>query len=365
MPDTLNVSALSHFPGAGATHCWTEDDTLMWIYVLGEVTGADIKIGHTRNPVLVRRLGEVDDEANDDTYVLLAAVHSQATGENKAKAYFRERGLTRKKGTSSRTEYFVAAEEVVEWVLWLRQQWYVSFDPTDRLEDAHEEHFSTWIPSPERRSARPPVDATKLVQDYEQLIGPLANTAWSWMPDMTASFQDYFTPPELVARAITAMGGIDGDAASHWIAQKRLRQAGVEIPEYLHTNKSAFTHDWFDRTWLNPPYGENDRWFKRAIEMMDAGITTQLCVLSPIYAFTTGIAAEIMRRSEAAIILTPTPRFHNPGDPTKDGTNLPHAIIYWGDRRREFLNAYSGTGIPVVVSWDDIDAPVLAEMVAA
>jgi hypothetical protein len=333
----------------------------MWIYVFGEVTGADIKIGHTKEPYVLRRLKIVNGEANRDRYVLLAAVHSQTSGETEAKSYFTERGLLRE--DKNREEYFWPRDEIVEWILWLRQQWYVSFDSQDDVEDAHEEHFSSWVPQPERRTVRPPEDPSRLIQD-EQRTGHLAGTAWAWMPDMTASFQDYFTDPKIVARAIEAMGGIDGDAASHWLAQKRLRKAGVVIPEYLHTNKSAFSHEWFDRTWLNPPYGENDRWFRRAIEMIDAGKTTQLCMLSPIYVFTTGIAEEIMRRSSAAIILSPTPKFYNPAFPTgydpvtgksKDGTNLPHAIIYWGPRRQEFLSAFAGTGIPVVVSWTDME----------
>lgn len=348
-------------PEAGATHCWTE---LMWIYVLGERLGADVKIGHTGKQTVAHRMKSVERaQMSSDSYVMLAAVNSTRTGEDHAKRYFTSLGYLREhKGE----EYFLPEPEVIEWILWLRQQWYVSFDPRDELGDAPEEHYSSWCPDANRRVSRPPDDPSKIVQDHHQLTGPLANTAWAWMPDMTASFQDYFTDPDLIARAIVAMGGIDGDAASHWIAHKRLRQAGVVIPDYLHSNKSAFTHEWFDRTWLNPPYGENDRWFRRAIEMMDAGITTQLCMLSPIYAFTTRIAEEIMRRSAAAIILSPTPKFHNPGDPSKDGTNLPHAIIYWGHRRHEFLTAYAGTGIPVTVSWDDISkSPQLLEGAAA
>jgi hypothetical protein len=330
----------------------------MWNYVLGEVTGADVKIGQTQKPYVRDRIKSVNGEANEDSYVLLAAVNSQAAGEKTAKAYFRERGYERKKG--SRTEYFHPTDEVVEWILWLRQQWFVSFDADDHIGDFPEEHFSSWVPQTSRRVDRPPVDESRIVQDYEQLRGPLAGTAWSWMPDMTASFQDYFTPPELVARAAEAMGGIDGDAASHWIANKRLRQSGVVVPEFLHVNRSAFSHEWFDRTWLNPPYGDNDRWFRRAIEMMDSGVTSQLCMLSPVYVFTTGIAAEIMARSSAAILLTPTPKFYNPGEPSKDGTNLPHAIVYWGDRRDEFLRAYTGTGIPFAVAWELLDVEALA-----
>jgi hypothetical protein len=79
---------------------------------------------------------------------------------------------------------------------------------------------------------------------------------------------------------------------------------------------------------------------------MDAGRTSQLCMLSPVYVFTTGVAQPIMARSAAAVLLTPTPKFYNPGEPNKTGTNLPHAIVYWGARRREFLRAYRKWGIP-------------------
>ena len=330
----------------------------MWVYVLGARGGGTIKLGSTTKERIADRLRGVNSqEMSDETYVLLAAVRCRGTGEDIAHRYFAKYRQPR----GSHKEYYDAADELVEWVLWLRQQWFTSFDDTDTWKDVYEAHPDEWIPKPGRRESRPPPDSNKLIQDYEQLTGSLAGTAWNWLPDLTSSFQDYFTPPDIVQAAFDAMGGIDLDAASHWIANKRLHLSGVEVGDYFHTNKSAFTHDWLDRVWLNPPYKNNKPWFDRAIEMMDAGRTRQLCMLSPVYVFTTGIAKPIMVRSAATVLLTPTPKFYNPGEPTKTGTNLPHAIVYWGDRRREFLRAYCPKfGIPLNLAWADLEEAACA-----
>lgn len=315
----------------------------MWIYVLGNRDGDTIKIGHTKKARVRDRMNEVKrQQMHDDSFVLLAAVRSTRNGEDITHQFFADFRQPR----GSHKEYYDAAEPLVEWVLWLRQQWFVSFKDTDTEADAYDAHPDEWVPKEDRREGRPLLDTTKLIPDNLQLVGPLAGTAWAWMPDLMLSFQDYFTPPEIVAAAAEAMGGIDLDAASHWIANRRLREHGVVVGDYFHTNKSAFTHDWAPRVWLNPPYGDNGRWFKRALQMMDAGITEQLCLLSPVYVFSTEIAKPIMSRASATILFTPTPKFHNPGDPDKTGTNLPHAVVYWGHRRREFLRCLAPFGIP-------------------
>lgn len=334
-----------------------ETGAVMWIYVLGSLDGKTIKIGHTKRVTVGSRMEEVQKEQmTDEDYVLLAAVRSTRTGENMAHKFFAEWRQPR----GSHQEYYDAAESVVEWVLWLRQQWFVSFKDTDTHADAYDAHPDDWIPKPDRRESRPPVDPSRLIPDNVQLSGPLAGTPWAWMPDLTLSFQDYFTPPELVAAAAEAMGGIDLDAASHWLANRRLHECGVEIGDYFHTNRSAFTHDWLEKVWLNPPYGENDRWFRRAIEMMDVGKTRQLCMLSPVYAFSTRIARPVLERAQASILLSPTPEFLNPGDPKLTGTNHPHVVVYWGDRRREFIRAFSEFGYPFALAWDEVEAEVVA-----
>jgi hypothetical protein len=327
---------------------------VMWVYVFGNEAGSVVKIGHTDEPTVRKRLLAMQKaEMRDDRYVLLAAVRSSKNGEDCAHAYFADYQLPR----GTHREYYIAAEPIIEWILWLRQQWYVSFADSDTQGNVLEVHPDEWIPKNGRREARPPADESKLIPDNVQLTGPLAGTGWAWMPDLTLSFQDYFTPPELVAAAAQAMGGIDLDAASHWLANRRLHEFGIKIGDYFHTNRSAFTHDWRSRVWLNPPYGENDRWFTRALEMMDAGLVKQLCMLSPVYAFTTRIATPIVSRAAAGVLFSPTPQFHNPGDASKTGTNHPHAVFYWGSRRQEFLQAFAPRyGFPFQLAWDAVAA---------
>lgn len=333
----------------------------MWIYVLGERSGADIKIGHSKERTLQGRIGSVNgSQTRDESYVLLAGMLGSTDAEKTIKRYFQE---DRREDKGRRTEYFWPSDPLIEYVLWLRAQWWTCFDEDVNQNEWEEKHHSEWVPTPERRAVRPTPDPDKLIQDYEQYKGPLAGTAWSWLPDPLTSFQDYFTVTRLddggyeapiVERASQAMGGIDLDAASHWIANRWLHQAGIEIGDYFHVNRSAMEHDWVGRVWLNPPYGDNERWFARAIEMMDEGKLEQLCMVSPVWAFTTQIASEMTRRASAAVLLSPTPKFLNPADASRTGTNQPHAVFYWGDRSADFLMAYGDIGIPFSLIWNRV-----------
>lgn len=321
---------------------------LMWIYFLGEKSGRDIKIGITKAPCIRERRVTVDSaQMNSDRYVLLAGVLGPKWVEDRLSEAFAESRADK----GSRREYYQPTAELVEYILWLRQQWFVVHDENVLEWDAAEEDPSRWLPGPTHRETRP--ESLVLFGAHDISRGSLAETVWAWMPDPNVTYQDYFTPVDLVARASEAMGGIDLDAASHYLANKRLREAGVEIGEFFHVNKSAFGHDWHGRVWLNPPYGENERWFQRCEEMFDAGRITQLCMLSPVHAFTTRVADRMVRHSTGMILLSPTPQFFNPGEPTKTGTNLPHAIVYWGTRVNEFLASFNGVGIPFELRWSD------------
>ena len=61
---------------------------------------------------------------------------------------------------------------------------------------------------------------------------------------------------------------------------------------------------------------------------------TRLCMLSPVYAFTTGLAKPVMERVAAMILMSPTAKFS--GNPQGGNeTNLPHLIVYMG---REWMS---------------------------
>lgn len=314
-----------------------------WIYIFGERGGADLKVGRTTGAVAAGRLDQVNGEqTTEESYVCLAAVLGTKNEEKAIKDHFEP--IRRAKGR--RTEYFDPMPELVEYAAWLRSQYFASPDGTDRQEDWVVVEPDVWLPDGEaRRMPRPDHDPEKIVQDFETFHGPLAGTPWSWFPDPKASIQDYFTPPELIDAVREGMGGIDLDAASHWLANRTLK-----IPRYFHRGFSAFEHDWEGRVWLNPPFGDNDPWWKRVVEFVEAGKVEQICIVSPVWAFTTHQAEPLMKHVAATVLLTPTPKWWgNPNE--KVGSNHPHAIVYIGPRVAEVLAALEPWGIPMELKW--------------
>lgn len=318
---------------------------MAWTYVLGEENGETVKIGWSRGPTPWERVNSINGaDARNERWLLLAAVRCTGrTGERAAQRHFADEQC---RDRGRQTEYFRVSERLTGWVLWLRAQHMTTVDPgTTEPELPHEEP-NTWLPREGRTLPPPPEDPNGLFGPLTQLTGHLAGSAWDWMPDPNASHQDYFTPPELVGRAWEAMGGIDLDAASHFLANKRLVSAGIRIPHWFTAAYSAFDHPWHPRVWLNPPYGDNAPWFRKIAEEFQTGRLEQLCMLSPMWAFTTGLARPHTDHAQAMIVLNPTPKFHNPANPNLTGSNQPHAIVYWGGRASEFIDAYAEVGIP-------------------
>ena len=316
----------------------------MWVYVAGEVNdGKVIKIGSTKAATVATRLQNVNGDMSvlGERFVLLAAMRSEPRAEKNLHNYFAAFRLDR----GNRTEYFRADPALVEYVLWLRAQYCTSVTATDAEELLAAEDINYWLPRPERRIAPPPEEPDVLFARHIQLQGELAGTAWDWMPDPLASYNDYFTPPELVARAERAMSGIDLDPASHFEANKRFIQAGIRIGRYFTRAHNAFDNEWNGNIWLNPPYGDYRPWFERITEQIAAGHVGQVCMISPMWAFGTKLARPHVDAAAAMCVLRPTPQFYNPSDPTKTGRNDPHAVVYWGDRVGAFYDAFDDAGI--------------------
>lgn len=318
----------------------------VWLYFLGEVGGNRIKIGKTADRTVATRLKKVNAEQFGDRYVHLAACLGSPKDETTVQRHFEH---LRETGLGSHTEYFRAGDDLVGYISWLRRQWWVSLSEHDDQADWASEDPTHWTPETGRYDDPPTPDDGKLVQDYEQLDGPLAGTAWSWMPAPKQSIQDYFTPSEIVEAVAQGMGGIDLDAASHWLANRVHR-----IPEYFDATKSAFDNDWFGNVWLNPPYGMNGLWFPRALHFLETGDVQQLAILSPVWAFTTNVAKPLMARATATVLLVPTPKFWGNKDPNKTGTNNPHCIVYFGERNREMFTALRAFGIPFKAAWGEL-----------
>ena len=308
-----------------------------WIYILGERNGEDIKIGQTAKPRAVERLKGVQaEQTTNANYVFLVGVLGTTKDENATKRYFSHL-LRKDKG--HRTEYFHVAPELVEYVNWLRSQWWVTHTGTETRDEIWVEDSDKWLPNEQRRISRGTIDPEQLIQPDIALSGPLAGSVWDWFASDEPQIQDYFTPPELIEAARAAMGGIDLDAASHWLANKTHR-----IPDFFHKGRDAFENDWYGRVWLNPPFHKYLPWFERIIKYVDSGDISDLCMLSPTWAFTTVQAQPFIDITSAHLLLSPTPKFWGNSE-GRTGRNDPHSIVYIGDRVDEFHEAFAPHGI--------------------
>ena len=318
-----------------------EVDMSVWVYLFGELPGASeqlsIKVGRTND--LQARVKNVNQaQMTNSTYILLAGVVGTPKDEAFIKNYFCE---FRRDDKGPRQEYFYADSPIVEYAAWLRGQWWAATEGTEQIIQHPCQDSSLWLPQPERRYSKPSDDPTVLIQSHATQRGCLPEP-YSWLPNPRASFQDYFTPVEIIDCARMAMDGIDLDAASHWAANKVFK-----IPDYFDSNRSAFVNDWYGSVWLNPPYGNNKPWFDRALHFINTGAIQQMCMISPVWSFTTQAAKEFMSRMSAMVLLSPTPDFWGNADPRKIGSNHPHAVVYFGDNPDRFLSAFASCGIPM------------------
>lgn len=305
------------------------------VYFFGDAEGRFVKIGYTTGPLSSRRSSLETGQFSKVKLVLLAAIRASRTHEASIKKHF-EHLLD---GSNS-TETFRPDNELVEYINWLRQQWWTLMDEAQETE--HIPNLNDWFPNATRRVGFDPDDPTTLVQRNRAYSGPTAGTKWDHLcHPVQQTGEDFYTPVEIVEAARKAMGGADLDAASHWLANRVHR-----FPLYYHDNRNAFDNPWHGRVWLNPPYGNNEPWFNQIKKYWDTGDITQLCMVSPVWAFATKQARVTLQgRSSAMVLLAPTPVFwgHPKGS---TGTNHPHAVVYFGPRVQEFKEAFSPFGMP-------------------
>lgn len=307
-----------------------------WVYFFGTLDGEFVKIGQTTRPLAARR-DELERGVTARTpLALLAAVRGTTTIEKTLHSHF----ARSRHDAGGGKETYRADAELTEYVNWLRHEWFVTLDENEP-QDECEVDWDRWCPGDGRRVAPPPTDDEQLFNVQHTYIGDLAGTAWSWMATPTPVGNDYYTPPDLIGAARSAMGFIDLDPASHWRANKEHK-----IPVFYDLNRRAEQNPWFGRVWLNPPYGDNKKWFDLILEHFDA--IDQLCMLSPVWAFTTGAAKPFMDKAAASVLLTPTPAFW--GHPMgRTGTNHPHMVVYVGPHAERFVEAFRPHGIPVAL----------------
>lgn len=151
---------------------------------------------------------------------------------------------------------------------------------------------------------------------------------------------EWYTPPEIIAAAREAMGGIDLDPAS-CDAANRTVQSGV----FYTKADDGLTQAWRGRVWLNPPYA------KGLIGPFAEAVTAkylnkeidQACVL--VNNATETAWFQGMARSASLVCLVQG-RLKYMKDEGATGAPLQgQAVLYFGARQEEFIRAFRNIGV--------------------
>lgn len=98
-------------------------------------------------------------------------------------------------------------------------------------------------------------------------------TQYEHQPEETSN--EYATKPELWRPLANAVGGFDVDPAS-----------GAEsehIAETTYTKRDdGLSKTWDGTVWLNPPFSEKTKWFRKAVGQVNAGNADTIVALAPV-----------------------------------------------------------------------------------
>jgi hypothetical protein len=233
------------------------------IYMLGSLNEQKVKIGESKD--LPSRLsqhasGDVWGEGGD--YLVLAIIRAGGgSQESQIKNYFANyvvKGLRReespRRSRSKKTEVFYT-EGVIGWITWLRDQYFVAISEDEYIREQGSQDivdFQLWKPTPQRISPRRRVEIPFWDRDIP----------WVWLPERESMSDDYIINPKVIECVREAFGGrIPLDPAAHVVSNR------VVKADTIYTRSmNGLIQPWFEKVWLNPPFGDYSAWVKKALE---------------------------------------------------------------------------------------------------
>jgi ParB family chromosome partitioning protein len=150
---------------------------------------------------------------------------------------------------------------------------------------------------------------------------------------------EWYTPPEYLAAARTALGGIDLDPASSAIAQET-----VQAERFFTAEDDGLAQEWAGTVWLNPPYAVDliGRFVGKLCEHVQAG-DVPAAILLVNNATDTKWFHEAVPLCAAVCFTAGRVRFldpeGNPGAPLQG-----QALLYFGREPDRFVESFSALG---------------------
>ncbi len=155
---------------------------------------------------------------------------------------------------------------------------------------------------------------------------------------------EWYTPPQFIAAARDAMGGIDVDPASSLIANQT-----VGAKEYFTAEDDGLTREWRGNVWMNPPYAQPliNQFAEAVSDRFDTKQIKRACVLVN-NATETGWFQRMLASASAVCFLRTRVKFLDPeGNPS--GAPLQgQTVIYMGDNPYRFARSFRDLGCVLV-----------------
>jgi len=252
----------------------------------------------------------------------LCVVRGTRSDEQRLLKYFERHKL------ENEEETFSPVDELVDYIRWLRDQWFV-WVPDDeqclKIDELEIVDSSLWIPTPERRKPKP------------RQIGLFSEFDGLCLPPRELTVDDFYTPRPIVNASREAMGGIDLDPASHALANRLIQASG-----FYTSSDNGLNHEWKGRVWLNPPFSQWQLWAPKIIAEWESGRVQAMCVLCATRTLTAQYLSCIHEHCSAICILRGRIAFW--GGLSTPSPDDGHAIFYFGKDTHAFLRAFAEIG---------------------
>lgn len=155
---------------------------------------------------------------------------------------------------------------------------------------------------------------------------------------------EWYTPAEYVEAARAAMGNIDLDPASSELANQT-----VKATSFYTAENSGLEWPWRGRVWMNPPYGKKfiGKFIGKLCSSLDEKRIDEACVMVN-NATDTEWFQSMASRMSACCFIKGRVKFNDHNGEPKNTPLQGQAIIYFGDKTREFKKHFKGFGFVVL-----------------
>lgn len=306
-------------------------DHRTWIYFLSNENQTKLRIGKSKQPRGQRKKQHENGAFEKTSTIELCEVKGHASDESAIHRYFA------KYQVEGKTDAFFATPELIEYIHWLRDQWFVAMPDASNKDrdDLPLMESSAWLPRPDRRK---PISRRQSPRQV-QLPG-LETSAISGEPfgfgAREVTIDDFYTSEVIIEAVRRTMGRIDLDPASHAIANKV-----IQAHRFFTKADNGLNREWSGTVWLNPPFSSWGDWSPKVASEWSSGRIPEMCVLAATRTITARYFRPIKLASRAMCIFDGRIKFWGGLASTPDDG---HVVFYFGQNVDRFRTEFKELG---------------------